>query len=59
VSDPDMTISLTISGIDYPATNNQDGTRTILAAGPFASGTYDVQLNYMNIYGRTGMVYYT
>jgi hypothetical protein len=54
-----MTISLTISGVDYPATNNQDGTRTILAAGPFASGTYDVQLNYMNVYGRTGMIYYT
>lgn len=58
VSDPKMTISLTINGTNYPATNNQDGTRTVLAAWPFASGTYDVQLNYMNVYGKTGVITY-
>lgn len=54
-----MTMNLVISGVTYPVTNNQDGTWQALSIGPFASGTYDVQLNYMNVYGKTGMIYYT
>jgi len=48
-----MALSLIISGTTYPTVNNQDGTRSALHIGPFASGTYDVQLNYTNAYGRT------
>lgn len=58
-SDDKMTISLTINGTTYPASNNQDGTRTANDVGALASGTYNVQLNYMNVYGRTGNIIYT
>jgi hypothetical protein len=54
-----MTISANINGTDYPATNNQNGTWTIPSTGPFASGTYDVTLNYTNVYGATGSTTFT
>ncbi|MDD3262834.1 MAG: Ig-like domain-containing protein [Candidatus Absconditabacteria bacterium] len=57
--DSQMTINVVIDGNTYPATNNQDGTRTVNGAGPFASGTYDVTLNYTNVYGATGSTIFT
>lgn len=58
-ADAKITISLTIDGTTYPATNNQNGTRTASDVGALASGTYNVQLNYMNVYGKTGSATYT
>ena len=52
-----MALSLTISGTTYPATNNQNGTRTATGIS-VAYNTYDVQLNYTNVYGATGLLMY-
>ncbi len=57
--DPYMHIRVTISGTTYTGTNNQDGTWTVSAIWPLSSGTYDVQLTYMNVYGKTGSTLYT
>ena len=59
VSDTSMALSLTISWSNYSVTNNGNGTRTSSSIGPLSSGTYNVQLNYANVYGKTWMLMYT
>ncbi|HCY21313.1 TPA: hypothetical protein DIC40_05735 [Patescibacteria group bacterium] len=49
-----------LNGNNYSATNYQNGTRKTNIINPNVSaGTYNVTLNYTNIYGRTGTITYT
>lgn len=56
--DSQMTIWLTIDNKDYDAINNQNGTWQALHIGPLSTGYHDIYLNYMNVYGKTGVIYY-
>jgi hypothetical protein len=60
VSDPYMTINMLLNGNIYLATNYQNGIRKSNIINPSIPwGTYNVTLNYTNIYGRTGSTTYT
>lgn len=55
-------VDAVISGVVLSTTGTNAGTgkwRTLPYSTGFADGTYDVTLNYTNIYGKTGTLIYT
>ena len=54
-----IVIDVIVDWNTYPAINNHDWTRTVNSAWPFASWTYDVTLNYTNVYWATGSTIFT
>lgn len=58
--DPYMNIDMILNGNTYTTTNYQNGIRKANIINPSIPwGTYNVTLNYTNIYGRTGTTTYT
>lgn len=56
VSDPDATVSVTVNGTTYNATNDGGGTWSVAdnVVGPLAPGTYDVQVSATDSVGNIG-----
>lgn len=58
--DPYMNINMVLNWNTYTSTNYQNGIRKTNIINPnIPGGTYNVTLNYTNIYGRTGTTTYT
>ncbi len=56
--DKNMNIEVIINGINYPTTNYQNGTWKTNIIPELNSWVYNVTLNYINIYWRTGSITY-